>query len=174
MATNPINTNSGETIARELLILYQNVGTASAPDWAPIGKRVEDSSVEYDWSDESSQDILGDTYTTMKKPIITQSFDGYKLDSGDSAIVSDWEDAIKNHNPQALTNKDLLMVHYYAGTANAPFAERYPSSAIKPNSLGGEGGGNLEMPIDVTFGGTRSTGTVAKGTDGKITFTEGA
>lgn len=172
MPTSTFNTNSGETIARELLILYQNTGSSSSPTWSPVGKRVEDSTVEYDWSDETIQDILGNTYTTMKKPVITQSFDAYKLDSGDSAIVADWEDAIKNHNPQALCNKDLLLVHFYAGTTSSPFAERYPTSAIKPSSLGGEGGGSLEMPFDVTFGGERVTGTASKdSTSGAITFT---
>ena len=171
--TAAFNTASGETIARELLILYQNTGTYASPAWATIGKRVEDSAVEYDWSDETVQDILGDTYGSMKKPVVTQSFDGYKLDAGDSAVVADWEDAIKNHNPQALCNKDLLMVHHYAGTTSAPFAERYPSSMIKPTSLGGPGGGNLEMPFDVTFGGKRETGTVSKdSTTGAITFTK--
>ena len=168
------NTTSGQTIARELLILYQNTGTSNSPVWSPIGKRVQDSSIEYDWSDETIQDILGDTYTTMKKPIITQSFDAYKLDAGDSAVVADWEDAIKNHNPQALCNKDLLLVHFYAGTVASPFAERYLSSAIKPTSLGGEGGGNLEMPFDVTFGGARQTGTASKGSGGAITFSAAA
>lgn len=171
---NAFNTVSGETIARELLILYQNTGTYASPTWAAIGKRVEDSSVEYDWSDETIQDILGDVYTTMKKPVITQSFDGYKLDAGDAAVAADWVDAIKNHNPQALCNKDLLMVHYYSGTSTTPFAERYPSSAIKPTGLGGEGGGSLEMPFDVTFGGKREVGTVSKGEGGAITFTQGA
>ena len=165
------NTTSGETIARELMILYLNTGTSSTPVWSPLGKRVEDSSAELDWSDETIQDILGDTYTTLKKPVMTQSFDPYRLDSGDTAIEKIWQLAIEDHDAQALANQDVLLVHFYAGTAATPFAERYPSSAIKPTGIGGEGGGSIEMPIDVTFGGARVTGTASKGTGGVITFT---
>ena len=168
------NTTSGETIARELMILYLNTGTSSTPVWSPLGKRVEDSSAELDWSDETIQDILGDTYTTLKKPVMTQSFDPYRLDSGDAAIEKIWQLAVESHDAQALANMDVLLVHFYAGTAATPFAERYPASAIKPTGLGGEGGGSMEMPIDVTFGGTRVVGTASKGTGGVITFTPAA
>jgi hypothetical protein len=165
------NTTSGETIARELMILYLNTGTSSTPVWSPLGKRVEDSSAELDWSDETIQDILGDTYTTLKKPVITQSFDPYRLDAGDAAIQKIWQLAVEDHDAQALANMDVLLVHFYAGTAATPFAERYPSSAIKPTGLGGEGGGSMEMPIDVTFGGTRVVGTASKNSSGVVTFT---
>ena len=165
------NTTSGETIARELMILYLNTGTTAQPVWSPLGKRVEDSSAELDWSDETIQDILGDTYTTLKKPVITQSFDPYRLDAGDAAIQKIWQLAVEEHDAQALANMDVLLVHFYAGTAATPFAERYPSSAIKPTGLGGEGGGSMEMPIDVTFGGTRVVGTASKNSSGVVTFT---
>ena len=165
------NTTSGETIARELMILYLNTGASSTPVWSPLGKRVEDSSAELDWSDETIQDILGDTYTTLKKPVITQSFDPYRLDAGDAAIQKIWQLAVEDHDAQALANMDVLLVHFYAGTAATPFAERYPSSAIKPTGLGGEGGGSMEMPIDVTFGGTRVVGTASKNSSGVVTFT---
>lgn len=165
------NTTSGETIARELMILYLNTGTTAQPVWSPLGKRVEDSSAELDWSDETIQDILGDTYTTLKKPVITQSFDPYRLDAGDAAIQKIWQLAVEDHDAQALANMDVLLVHFYAGTAATPFAERYPSSAIKPTGLGGEGGGSMEMPIDVTFGGTRVVGTASKNSSGVVTFT---
>ena len=155
------NTTSGQTIARERLALYLNTGTSGSPVWSPIGKRVEDSSMEYDWSDESTKDILGNTNSSMKKPIITQSFDPVKLDSGDAAYVKIWNAAIRDQDPQALCNMDLLLVHLYAGTASTPFAERYPASMVKPTGLGGEGGGDISMPFEATFGGERSTGTAS-------------
>lgn len=175
MPTNPtFNTPEGQTIAREMLVLYLNTGTGSSPQWSPIGKRVEDSSMEFDWSENTIQDVLGDTYSSMRKPIVTQSFDGVKLSEGDPAYEKIWTLGIKEHNPQALTNLDLLVVHLYAGTANtAAFAERYPSSMIRPTQLGGEGGGDIEMPIEATFGGVRSTGT-ASISNGVPTFTAAA
>lgn len=166
------NTTANQTIAREQLVCYLNTGTAQSPTWSPLGKRVEDSSEGLDWSDESKKDILGDTHSTMKKPIITQSFDPINLDSGDSAIHQIWKLAIHDQDPQALCNMDMLLVHLYAGTpSSAVFAERYPSSMVKPTGLGGAGGGSIEMPVEVTFGGTRSVGTAAVTSAGVVTFT---
>ena len=78
---------------------------------------------------------------------------------------------MKDQNAQALANMDMLIVHFYAGTANtAVFAERYSACAVKPSGLGGEGGSNIGMPIDVTYGGVRTTGTAAV-SGGTVTFT---
>mgnify|MGYP004476664449 CR=1 FL=1 len=171
MADITFNTVSGEAVARKLLILYLNTGTSSAPVWSPIGKRVEDSSMEYDWGEETKVDILGNTYTTLKPPSITQTFDPCELDAGDAAQLKIWNTAIKEHNTGAMANNDLLIVHTYAGTTSAAFAERYPASMVKPSGLGGSA--SVGMPIDVTFGGERETGTAAV-TDGAVTFTKAA
>lgn len=174
MADLTFNTVDGQTIARELMILYLNTSTSSTPVWSPLGKRVEDSSMDFDWSDEQLQDILGSTYSTAKKPVITQSFDPYQLDGADAAIVKIWNLAIKDQNAQALAAQDILLVHFYAGTSSAPFAERYDSSLVRPTGLGGEGGGNMEMPIDVTYGGKRTVGTASRNAEtGAVTFTAG-
>ena len=169
MADLTFNTPSGAVAQRQLLILYLNTGTAQAPAWSAVGKRVEDSSMEYDWGEESKTDIFGQTYTTMKKPTITQTFDPCELDGGDAAQLYIWNKAIKEQDVAALTNMDMLVVHAYAGTADtAVFAERYSSCAVKPSGLGGSS--NIGMPIDVTFGGKRTTGTAAT-EDGTVTFT---
>lgn len=171
MAELTFNTPAGQTVDRELLILYLNLGTASAPKWAPIGKRATDSSMEMDWSKDSKKDVLGNTFSTAKKPITTQTFDPCELDGGDEAQVKIWNLAIKDQDAAALMNQDMLLVHAYAGTAKtAVFAERYASCAVLPSSLGGEGGGSVGMPIEVTFGGTRTVGTAAVA-NGTVTFT---
>ena len=169
MADMSFNTTAGAVVERKLLILYLNTGTASEPVWSPIGKRVEDSSAEYDWGEESKTDIFGNTYTTMKKPTITQSFDPCELDSGDVAQVKIWNQSIKDQDVTAMTNNDLLVVHAYAGTADTGvFAERYSACMVKPSSLGGSS--NVAMPIEVTFGGKRVTGSAAVTSEG-VTFT---
>lgn len=173
MPDNTFNTPAGQTIARELMIAYLNTGTDSSPVWSPFGKRTTDSDLEYDWGEESSKDILGNTWTTMKKPTLTQTFDPWDLDGGDAAQQKIYKLAVIDQNPQALTNMDVMIAHFYSGTSTAAFAERYASCMVKPSSLGGEGGGNLGMPVDVTYGGERTVGTVSKGTDGAITFTPG-
>lgn len=171
MADLEFNTASGQTVDRELLIAYLNTGTTSAPVWSPLGSRVTDSSMEYDWQEESNKDILGTTRSTMKKPIITQTFDPCDLDAGDAAVLKIWNLAVKEQNVAALTNQDMLIVHLYAGTKDtAAFAERYSACMVKPSSLGGDGGGFVGMPMDITYGGARTVGTAAVSA-GTVTFT---
>lgn len=172
MADLTFNTQEGQTIARELLIAYLNTGTVAAPVWSPIGKRVEDSSTELDWDTDTIRDILGSTYTTMKRPVITQSFDPCDLDGGDAAQVKLWNLGIKDQDAQALAAQDMLIVHFYGGTAATPFAERYASCAVEITGIGGEGGGNIGMPLNITYGGARTVGTASRNAEtGVVTFT---
>ena len=164
-------TTPGQTVARELLLAFLNTGTADAPVWSVLGKRVEDSSISFDWSTETKTDILGDTYTTGKKATRTQTFEPGELDAADAAQERIWELGVRENNVNALLNQDVLLVHLYKqdGQGGA-FAERYESSSILPTGLGGAGGGSLGMPIDVTFGGRRTCGTY-KVVDGAGVFT---
>ena len=170
MADLTFSTPENQTIARELLIAYLNTGTTSAPVWSAIGKRVEDSTAEMDWSQESKQDILGNTFTTMKKPTITQTFDPIPLDAGDAAAVKLWNLAVKDHDTQALSNLDMLIAHFYATSSQANFAERYSGCAVAVTSIGGDGGGDLNIATEITYGGDRTLGTVTKGAGGAVTF----
>ena len=175
MADLTFNTASGQTIKREMLVAYLNTSATSTPVWSPLGKRVTDSEQSFDWGKEDSQDILGNNWSSLKKPVITQDFDPYDLDGGDVAAVKIWNMAIKDQNYTALASQDMLIVHLYAGTANtAMFAERYSACSIEPSSLGGAGGGNLGMPISVTYGGTRTVGTASVTTAGVVTFSAGS
>ena len=170
MAELKFNTPAGNPVARKMLILYMNTGSKELPKWSAIGRRVEDSSMEFDWNENASTDIFGDTYTEYKPPVITQTFEPCVLDSADEALQKIWNQAIRDQDTGAMVNNDLLVVHTYAGTADtAVFAERYPSSAIRPSGLGGST--NVGMPINVTFGGQREKGTAAV-TDGVVTFTK--
>ena len=166
------STPAGQTIDRKLYLCCGNSGTYAAPKWGRLGKRVEDSSAEMDWGENTKIDIMGDTYSTMKTPTVSQSFDPCELDSGDEYQQHVWELAVVEQDAPALCNQDLLRIHLYAvDEAGNAFAERYPSSMVKPSGLGGEGGGSLTMPVDITFGGTREVGTASVAADGTITFT---
>jgi hypothetical protein len=168
MADETFNTTANQVIDRELLIAYVKVNT----NYLPLGTRVPDSSEGYDWQDETEKDILGNTWNTMKKPIITQSFDPLPLIGADTAIEHIWNLAVKDQNAAALAAQDMLIVHKYAGTADTPFAEHYTACAVKPTGLGGEGGAHITMPIDVTYGGEREIGTVSYDAQtGAVTFT---
>ncbi len=169
-----MNTPEGQTIARELLISYLNTGTLAAPDWAIIGQYVEDSSEELDWSKETKTDIVGISRTTMKKPIIEQTFDPCPLAKGNKAVEKIHDLAIIKQDAQALAAQDMLIAHWYLSAEGAivgSFAERYEACAIDVTALGGEGGGNITMPFGVTYGGARTVGTVTKDASGKVVFT---
>ena len=172
MADTAFNTPAGQAPDRESLIAYLNTAVSSgAPEWSPLGEGVTDSSMEYDWQEESSKDIRGVTRTTLRKPIITEDFDTSRLDSGSKAISKLWNLAIKEQNAAALANQDVLVIHAYAGTEKtAVFAERYSGCTVIPTRVGGEGGGAVDMDISVTFGGTRTIGTAAIDGD-TVTFT---
>ena len=166
------NVADGVTIARETLIANLNVGTSTAPEWAPVGIRVYSGQEDFDWQRETNQDIIGNAYSSMKKPIITQSFDGWEISGGDKAAIQIWNQGVRDQNPQAMSNNDMLIVHKYVysdGTTKF-FAERYKACAAEISSLGGDGGGNLTMPINVTYGGERTIGSVSVA-DGAFTFT---
>lgn len=152
----------GQTLERRLYLVYGNSGTYADPKWNVIGKRVEESTAEEDWSEESITDVLGDTYPSMKAPITTQSFDPCPIDPGDEYQAKLVQLYVVERNAQALVSQDLLRVHAYLtdSTGAYAFAERFPSSMVKPTGLGGEGGGDLTMPVDITFGGTRERGYV--------------
>jgi len=108
----------------------------------------------------------------MKPPTISQTFEPSELDAGEEYQQYVWNLAVVDQDAPALCNQDLLRIHLYATdeSGNA-FAERFPSSMVKPSGLGGEGGGTLQMPVDITFGGTREIGTASVAQDGTITFT---
>ena len=171
MADLTFNTTAGQTIDRELVIAFLNTGTSAAPVWSPLGKRVEDSSATYEWNEETIRDILGNVWNSMRKPIVSQSFEPGDLDADDAAMVKIWNLGVKDQDARALAAQDCLIVHFYAGETASPFAERYSSCMVIPTGLGGAGGGNVGMPVNVTYGGTRTVGTAAKAQDGTITFT---
>lgn len=151
----------GQPANRWLYLVCGNSGTYESPKWHAIGSRVESSTTDEDWQEESTADIIGDTHTSMKTPITSQSFDSVHVEPGD-----DYQEKLLNHfivdrDAQALASQDILRIHAYLTDGNGhAFAERYPSSMVKPTGIGGDGGGDLTMPVDVTFGGTREKGYV--------------
>lgn len=171
MAESEFNTPAGQTIDREMLVAYLNTGTKIAPTWSPLGHRVESSSMSYDMGKDTKTDILGNVRTTMKKPTITQSFDALPLTADDTAAKMIWKLAIRDQNVQALSAMDVMVAHFYEGSTQSHFAERYDGCAISVSDFGGDGGGVLTLSSEITFGGTRTVGKASKAGD-TVTFTE--
>lgn len=156
-----INTPAGQTVERKQYKVYGNTGTYESPEWHVIGRRVEDSGAENDWGGETINDVVGDTYSTAQTPITTQSFDSCPIDAGDAYQAKLVQLSVVERNAQALANQDLLRVHLYLTDSEGnAFAERFPSSMVLPSGPAGAGGGSLTMPVEITFGGERETGSV--------------
>ena len=107
----------------------------------------------------------------MKKPVITQTFDPIPLDAGDTAAVKMWNLGIKDQDAQALAAQDMMIGHFYADSGEAKWAERYDGCAVAITGIGGDGGGNLTISTEITYGGNRTIGSVTKGVGGAIEFT---
>lgn len=166
-------TGDGVSATREMMITYLKTGsTTDTPVWSPMGAKVTDSNIEYDWSIENNTDILGNAYTTAKTAQMTQSFSGSEIVAGDEVMNHLVDLAVVQKNAAKLVNQDCLIVHTYLKNSDGEaFAERYPASSVVPTTLGGEGGAALVTDIDVSYGGARSIGS-ATVSDGVVTFTE--
>lgn len=162
------NLTSGQSAQRELMLCYANTGTSAAPVWEVMGYGVEDSSIEFNFDEETKTDILGNTTTTLGKPQPRQSFEPCEIREG-SALQLKIYNALRYGRYSELAAMDMLVVHKYVGAAGAFEAERYPTSAVIPQSIGGSK--NLEFPFDVVYGGAKTVGTAAIATDGVVTFT---
>ena len=172
--TYEFNTPEGQKIDRSKLVACMNTASKDAPVWSIVGIGVSSSQTDMDWKRESETDITGRVTNRMSKPTVTQSFDPWPLAAGDPALRFVWEKGIMDEDAQALCNVDMLIVHMYAGTAgSAVLGVRYESCSVEVNSFGGDGGANIAMPITVTYGGTRTKGSVS-GSKGKFVFTPDA
>lgn len=161
------NLDSGQKAERNLLIAYANTGTSETPVWEAMGLGVEDSSIEFDFGEETKTDILGKTSTNLSAPTRKQSFEPCEIREG-SALQLKLYNIIRNERWSELMNMDLLIVHYYVGTTGSFEAERFTGSTIVPQSLGGSK--TLDMPYDVIYGGDHALGTAAIAS-GVVTFT---
>lgn len=170
-----IKGNTGEAASRDLMITYLNTGTTDAPVWSAMGRTVEDSSVEYDYSQETKTDILGETRVTAKTPTVTQTFSGNNLLAGDAVLNHILDMNVVRRNISEALNQDVLIAHLYlTDSEDKPFAERWKSSSVLMTTNGGAGGEMLASDIEVTYGGERVTGTISKGAGGAIEFTAAA
>ena len=50
MADYTFNNTTGQTVARNMMLLFLNTGTNDKPVWSPVGYRVEDSAMELELS----------------------------------------------------------------------------------------------------------------------------
>lgn len=133
-----------------------------------LGRRTEDSSIEYNADIETTTDILGINYTDLNKTQPQQDFDPYLI-LGDSKLGAKLNDIRKRNALSELNQFRLYIITAYVGdSTNGYEAERHVDCTITYNSLGGDT--KVNMPISVYFSNDSVTGVVDK-LDDTFTFT---
>ena len=164
--------NSGESPLREQIVTYLNTTASEQPVWSPMGRTVEDSSIDADYSEDSKTDIFGTVWNSAKKPKREQEFSDSNLLAGDAVMNRVLDLCIVQQNMAELQNQDCLVVYLFLqDSSGKAFAERYPNSTVLMTSIGGPGGEKAVTGIKVFYGGERVTGTFDKTTK---TFTADA
>ena len=166
MATE-FNLATNQRAERKLLITVaewsEGTGTSATQVREILGRRTEDSSIEYNPDIETTTDILGINYTDVNKTQPQQDFDPYLI-LGGSKLGAKLND-IRRRN--ALSELDQFTVYiitaYIGNSTNGYEAEKHTGCTIIYTALGGDS--NVNMPISVYLSNNSVTGTVDKLSD---------
>ena len=129
--------NTGESPLREQIVTYLNTTSSAQPVWSPMGRTVEDSSIDADYSEDSKTDIFGTVWNSAKKPKREQEFSDSNLLAGDAVMNRVLDLCIVQQNMAELQNQDCLVVYLFLqDSSGKAFAERYPNSTVLMTSIG--------------------------------------
>lgn len=159
----------GERAQRKLLITVAEWdGTdygGQENDREILGRRTEDSSIEFNADIETSTDILGITYSDVNKTEPQQTFDPYYILGGSKLGTYLSQAALKN-DINAYNGKFTLYIitaFIQDGDVSKTYAVKHTGCSIIPTQIGGDSYTN--MPIEVHFSNDITEGSVDKLTD---------
>ena len=154
---------------------YAAVTGESAPTWAAstyytrverelMGRRTEDSAIEYNADIETTTDILGINYTDINRTQPEQSFDPFVVIGG-SKLGEYLNDKRRRNALSEISNFNVYIITLFIGdNTNGYAAEKHENCTITWDSIGGDTTTNF--PITVHFSNEITIGTVDKfGTD---------
>lgn len=163
-----------QTVARKELVAYVKVNNT----WVPIGWHCTDSSMNVEIDTDTQKDILGNVFTNVSIPELSQEFDPLPIrqnpqNVGVDALQQLLHDQWMSQNFSG--TYDTLIVYLYAGVLDSNpqkyDAHRFPASTIVPGDFGGSADEPLNRPITVNFGGMMEQGTVTIN-EGVVTYTK--
>lgn len=161
-----VNLNDGQRAERKLLITVveweEEVGTGTTTHREILGRRTEDSSIEYNSDIATSTDILGYNYTDLNKTQPQQDFDPF-LVMGGSRLAALLVDVMNRNGLSELNQFTVYVIDAFLGSAGSYEAVKHIQCTITPNSIGGDV--NVNMPISLYLSNNLTTGTVNKLTD---------
>jgi len=170
MAISAINLPQHQRAPRKLLITVAEWMDGSNEKREVLGRRTEDSSIEYNADTETTTDVLGINYTDVNKTQPQQDFDPYLI-LGGSELAAKLNDIRRRNAIEELSQFTIYIITAYIGSASAYEAEKHVNCTIVYNSLGGDV--NVNMPISIYFSNDITLGTVDKLSD-DFTFTPAA
>ena len=162
MPVSPINLPTHQRAPRKLLITVAEWTEGSTQKREVLGRRTEDSSIEYNADIETTTDILGINYTDVNRTQPQQDFDPYLI-LGGSDLAAKLNDIRKRNAIEELSQFTIYVITAFVGTAGAYEAEKHVNCTIAYNSIGGDT--NVNMPISVYFSNDITVGTVDKLSD---------
>ena len=158
---------------------YTAVTGSTAPTWAAstyytrverelLGRRTEDSSIEYNPDIETSTDILGINYADVNKTQPSQEFSPHLI-LGGSRLSEYLNDKRRRNAISEISNFTAYIITLFIGdTTNGYATERHSDCTITYDSLGGES--NVDFPITVHYSNDITVGTIDEFKEG-FTFT---
>lgn len=163
MAVTQFNLNEGQRAERKLLITVAEWTEDNAQVREILGRRTEDSSIDYNADIETTTDILGINYTDLNRTQPQQDFDPYLI-LGGSKLGAKLNDIRRRNALSELNDFTVYIITAFVGDATNGYAtEKHTGCTIVYNSIGGDS--NVNMPISVYFSNNITTGTVDKLSD---------
>ena len=166
------NLNDGQRAERKLLITVaewtEGTGSSATEVREILGRRTEDSSIDYNADIETTTDILGINYTDLNRTQPQQDFDPYLI-LGGSKLGAKLNDIRRRNALSELNAFTVYIITAFIGDSTNGYAtEKHTGCTIVYNSIGGDA--NVNMPISVYFSNNITTGKVDKLSD-DFTFT---
>lgn len=162
MAVTQFNLAEHQRAERKLLITVAEWQEGSTTNREILGRRTEDSSIEYNGEISTTTDILGINYTDLERTQPQQDFDPFLI-LGGSKLGAYLNDIRRRNALSELNAFTVYIITAFIGTAGAYAAERHTECTILYTAIGGDT--KVNMPISVYFSNNITSGTVDKLSD---------
>lgn len=162
MSATQFNLATDQRAERKLLITVAEWGSGNSTEREILGKRTEDSSIEYNPDVETTTDILGINYTDLNRTQPQQDFDPFLI-LGGSKLGVKLNDIRRRNAISELNQFTIYVITAFAGSAGSYEAEKHTNCTIIYNSIGGDT--NVNFPISVYYSNKITIGTVDKLSD---------
>ena len=150
---------------------YETVTGSTAPTFAEgtyykrlsreiLGRRVEDSAIEFNSETTASRDILGENYTDVDGTKPQQSFDPFNIIGGSKLAPYLTQAGLSNKFSKYNNVFTIYIIAKFIGSEGAYYAVMHEGCSIIPNSIGGDAW--VKMPIEVYYSNRITEGTVNK------------